>query len=358
MKFYQTTIIKKFFLCSLLLNSINFFAMKSDSITKQINQQAKVIHAEIDKKILGIDSDSYFKATIESLKSYYHTSYLSDEQIIEKMQKVENCITENIKTTNLTNDMTYMILEKLSNTHLYVGYLVQAYIQKYIKNFANVTCSTLDQLLYPKFANDPYGTKKMFHQKASTLFAETFNLNDKLWKITYQTFGNIHYTVLYGHKVDIDPNSMTISKNNKYLKTTDKNHITITWNIKEGKQIKLQQEIEWQSNNDLKYTPDCIIDTTNTYAACCINGRGFSFEKFTAAKPTDIGIISIPIIFEKNESVIVLFKRPTLASYLCQELFDNNKNDKLQLAILRNTQSFKSIEGFPRKRLEQNNEII
>lgn len=358
MKIYQITTIKKYFLYILLCNSINFFAMELDNqTTKIITQQANIIHAEIDKKCLGIDQDSRFKTFTHAVLSYYQTSRLSYEQVIQKIKDVENCITENIATTNLTSDMTDKIFEKLSNTHWYVNYLAAAYIQEQLKNFETVTCSTIDQLLYPKFTNDPYGTKKMFHQKASTLFAETFKLTDKLWRITYQTFGKIHYTVLYGHKTDIDPNSITISKNNKYLKTTDKNNITITWDIKEGRQIKLQQDIEWQSNNDLKYSPSCIIDTTDTYAACCINGKGFS-GKFTAAKPAEIGIVPIPIEFEKDKPAVVLFRRPTLASYLCQELSDNNKNDKTQLAILKNTQSFKSIEGFPRKKLEQDNRII
>ncbi len=361
MNFHHITIIKKCFLCLLLLNSIIFFAMESENQTyNAINQQAEVIHNIIDQQFLGIK-----KNTLASCFEYSpflnidkNHSFLFKDQLDQKIKEIERLITQNTIPTNFTADENNEIFKKLASSHWYVGLLIKASIRKQIEEFKNITCSTIDQILNQNFINDDCYIKKTAHKQASAFLIDKLGLDYDLEHVPYQKSNDIHFTLLYGHTANIESKSMIMSKNGKYLKTTDIHNKTIVWETKNGRQTTLdkltQEDNVWSLGDKPCYMHHCTIDATDTYAAININSSGISAgTNYESASLTDMKKSSLPIYINKNRPTIVLFMRPTLASYLCQELFEKNKKNSIQLNALKNSQSFKALEGFPRKNLER-----
>jgi hypothetical protein len=146
-----------------------------------------------------------------------------------------------------------------------------------------------------------------------------------------------------------------MSTDGKYLKATDINDITIAWDITNGKQTQLPQDVEWKSGHVPKYMHDCTMDETNNHAAFNIHGSGLrvgkNYEPRSLAK---MGTSAFPVEINNHNPAIIIFKRPTLQSYLYQQLFKRNTNDLEQLICLNKLlNNIQIIEDFPQKNLKQ-----
>ncbi len=328
MKFYQTRTTHYFFYL-LLLNSINCFAMELVDLSndnERINQQVETIRDMIDIQ-LGVNIKSFFRPIVGSLVSYYETIFLSQQNIYNEINVIENLLKNCYATQNSPATIKKEIFLILLNRHWYVHYLVKACIQERIKEFENVTCSTLDQLLNPDFSEDIIGIKQLLHDRAQKAFINQSNINNptkNIWHfIEYHQRNDPHCTILTTSNHKIRPHTMIMSQDEKYLKITDVNDNFIIWDTKNGTQVSPQPNIQWSSKTKTMYECPCI----------------FNKNYFVT-------------IMEDSKNIILL-KHPTLESYLCQKLVERNQNNLEQLKTLKKSKTLNAIEGFPGKNFKQ-----
>lgn len=329
MKFYQTTMTKYFFYL-LLLNPINCFTMENVNTLQteddRISIQVSTIRDMLDEQ-LGVSKYSYCRPLIGSIMSYYATSFLSQQQIYEKINGIERCIKICPATKNSPAHIQQQIFERLLRNHLYVRYSVNAYRDQVIKKFENITCSTLDQLLNPDFSADTIGIKKHIHDRAREIFIQESEINNPIksvWQLTDALYcDNPHYTILKTtHDIKFD--SLKTSTNKKYLQIKDVNNNLIIWDTDHGTQIiQIPHNIEWSPSP--KAEKDHALISNDTFFA---------------------------ITLEKTNAIIFA-KLPTLESYLCQKLFKKNQSNLEQLKILNTSKTLNAIEGFCGKNMKQ-----
>ncbi len=333
-----------------------------------IYQQVIAIRDILDKQ-LGVDTTSFFRRLTGSVKSYSATTFLSQQQINQKMNDIESHVMESSITKEASPDTKKEIFKILLENHWYVHYLVQASVQKEVKKFEKATCSTLEQLLNPDFSNDIIGIKKLIYDQAREIFINEKGLNNPLERVPYDRSGDIHFTVLYGDTHQIQSQSMIMSTDGKYLKATDVNDLTLTWDIIRGILIlfpaawdetkgktttEIPQDIKWKSGYVPKYMHDCTMDETNNYAAFNIHGSGLLVGKnYEPRSLAEMGTSAFPVEINDYRSAIIIFKRPTLQSYLYQQIFTRNINDLKQLSCLYQLLHDFTIEDFPRKNLKR-----
>ena len=330
MKCYQI-IANKYLLCLLLFHTINCFTMENVDLNEadeRINQQVEAIRDMLNEQ-LGINKHCCFRSLIGSIMSYYATSFLYQKQIYNKIDDIERCIQTCPKTHNSPAIIKNKIFLILSHSHWYVHYLVNACIQEEVKKFENITCSTLDQFLHPDFSKDTIGIKKLIYDKSRAIFINKSDINSPIkswWHIIDTLYkDDPHYTILQTSTHETLPNTMIMSKNEKYIQIKDIDNNTIIWNTNNGTQTtSIKQNVQWLSNSPL--INEC----------CVIYGRNY-----------------LAMAIEKSNGII-LFKYPTLESHLCQKLFNENRINLEQLKILNTSKTLDTIKGFPGKNIKQN----
>ena len=307
----------------------------SGSLSGEETICSRKIRDTIDQNHLGIGKFTCCRHFLGSIASYYKTCLLSKKAAKQEIQKIEAYIP---KAGNSKD-----IFQKLVARHWYVHYVVEALVKEKIKKFENVNGFTIDKLYTPDFSKDINGVKEMIHIKAKQSFFKDIVVKNQL-EASYRKFADIHFTVLYGHTQKINPSSLIMSSDSKYLKSKDMLGNKIIWLIKTGEQAHLNDEeyknIQWSSINIPPYLSPCAIDNNNHYYATSIKTPFASSVKVDPNKPA-----------------ITLYQNPGEQSYLCQRAFENNQEsyglerDKERLA-LKDSNCFKAIKGFPRGNLE------
>lgn len=312
------------------------------------------IHNKIDENHLDVNKNTWFKRIVGSYRSFCRSSFLTDQQVTERMELIESYIPEHSRE---------LVLEQLEKQHWYVNYLLQASLQAKVKEIERVKGSNIDILYDPTITQE--GFKRMVHIRALQKYFDDSDIKEDLFNgVPMGRLGNIHWTVLYGHKNNIEKTSITMSSDGKHLqsKSIDETEI-ILWDVEQGIKtnlslqdfndeawIKTQHVIRGQG----RYT---ITDKADNYCAEVFtplirtgnNGQASSLEE-------QYSPANIPVKIEKNEPAIIVFKRPSEASYLCQEAYYNSLRDSnavLELEALRNSKMCATIEGYPKNNLEQ-----
>ncbi len=346
--------LQRSFLYIVMLNSFCLFAMKYEDVNK-LNSDiyAADIRDIIDRDHLGINEDVCFRKLIGVCVSWYKNKLLTYQKATDEMNKIESYITKDMDKKS--------VLQKLVAQHWYVNYLMQALVYKKTEELDDITGLTIDKLYDDELHvdSDDNGAQRIASNGASKLFFGK-DINKKLTAIMPTLLSDIHFTVLYGPHGNIEPSSLGMSANGKYLRATDDNNIHSIWDMKTGEIINSLQieSIEWvnghnyvdyeHKNNALLGGYSCIFeeryrvsDKHDNYCAMVTNSY----------MPIDSEFF--PIDVAHNRKAIVLFKRPEVASYLCQKAFDNSYIRVAELVNLSDSKAFKAIEGFPRKNLER-----
>ena len=253
------------------------------------------------------------------------------------------------------------VLHKLVTQHWYVNYLMQALVCKKVEELDDITGLTIDKLYDDQLYvdSDENDAKRIASNVVYKLFFDNA-IGKKLTAIMPTVLSNIHFTVLYGPHGNINPSSLSMSANGKYLRATDDNNNHSIWDMKTGEIINSLQieRIEWISGHkyeDYKHKDKAVlggysclfeeryrvIDNDDNYCAMVTNPYMSIDSEFF---PRDIA---------HNRKAIVLFKRPEVASYLCQKAFDNSYIRFADLVNLSDSKAFKAVEGFPQKNLER-----
>jgi hypothetical protein len=342
------TIMKKYFLCALILNTVSLFGMLDfqyeeyvfsgdygSMLSSEETVCSRKIRDTIDQNHLGIGKFTCCRSFLGSIKSYYKTTLLSKEIAAKEIERIESYISSYINKISF-NINRKTIFKRLVEKHWYVNYVVQVLIKEKIKEFEAVKGSTLDQLYTPDFSNDINGVNEMVYNKAHESFFKDMHRKNEV-EILLLPFTDIHFTALYGHTNKINPSSLIMSSDSAYLKSKDIDNKKIVWEMKTGAQVYLtNKKIEWSSGYVPPYMQPCAIDKNDRYYATSIN------TAFTR-----------PVNIDKKRPAIILYTRPEERSYLCQRAFENHQNNHAELIALKDSDNFKKIEGFPRTNLGQ-----
>lgn len=342
--------LQRAFLYIVMFNSFCLFAMKYDDVSKlNADTCAADIRDRIDRDHLGVNEDACFRRLSGSLFSWFRNKFLTYKIATKEMNKIESYIPKDADKKS--------VLQKLVAQHWYMNYLMQALVCQKVEELDDITGRTIDRLYSDELygVSDENGAKKI----ASKLFFDNA-IGKKLIDIMPTVLSNIHFTILYGPHGNINPSSLGMSANGKYLRATDDDNIHSIWDMKTGEIINSLQieNIEWirrhkyvdyeHKNNALLGGYSCmfeeryrVIDNDDNYCAMVTNSY----------MPIDSEFF--PIDAAHNRKAIVLFKRPEVASYLCQKAFDNSYIRFAELVQLSGSKAFNAVEGFPQKNLER-----
>jgi hypothetical protein len=343
------TAIKKYFLCVLMCNSLYLQAMKHDNIA-QIEQSVQEVCNKIDENFLGITPNGWFipfnwfipfiGAVCSTIKSFN----LSKETAACNLQIIASYI------RSYSNKKA--IFKALVKKHWLVHFLIQNLIQAKLNEFQNVTGFTIDALYKPDFSNDSADMETMIYTQASDYYFREAGIREPIYEIPNKN-NDIHFTVLYGHTDDIDPNSLIMSSDGNYLKTKDYNKKSIIWDTKNGIKTNVKnKQINWSSGPNYG---DFTCDQYRNYLAISIKNSGIATGEDHA--PSSLEEMEMPgklrVIVDHSKPAIVLYKRSQEISHLCQNAFHKSKDDLAGLTALLNSNSIKQIEGFPQKNLQK-----
>ena len=335
-------IIKRYFLYGLMINSFCLFAMENNPRICVEN-----LRNIIDEKYLGIDRNTWFRGIIGSVLSFYCSSGLTKQQVEDEMRTIESSIPLEDKE---------LVLKKLAERHWYVNYLIQKLVSAKIEELQKVRGSTIDVLYNPTGENS---LKNMVHEESLETFFYDSGIKNSVENIPMGQLGDIHYIVLYGHTRAIDPPSLIMSSDGKYLQSTDDNNNYIVWDMKQGVKVDPldieSQSITWKSG----YIPDhmkkyyVIIDKTRTYYATSSNSGVGIGENYPPRSLFYVGPSNIPVKIKRDKPAIILFKLPQKISYFCQEAFNNSVYSQAELTALCQSESINKIEGYPLNNLKR-----
>jgi len=316
----------------LVFNALCVFCMEDPSVADLYAN----VHSHIDETYLGIDKNSAFKGIRGAILSVYCSLHLTYQQALNTMNEIDSYIPASSHKEH--------ILKELYLNHWYVHFLMQDLIDERLKHFEQVKGSTIDSVLDKSNLNT---AQKVVHDIARKEFFDRSRIHRSLAHVPMGWFSDIHLTALYGHKHYVDPFSLKISSDGKYLQSTDIKNDRITWDTEKGCVADHPEEI---TSGCVRLPDGGVIDFCDTcYAVSSNSGVGIGPNYMVNAG--DIGKPgNIPIRIDKSKSSIILFKRPQEISYLCQQAFYNSKTIA-ELIALQSSNSINEIEGYPRDRL-------
>jgi hypothetical protein len=275
---------------------------------------------QVDEQCLGMKKNIWLRGIRGSVWSNLQYNCITQSQGNAQLHDIDSFFEHSKKDE---------ILRKLAQRHWYVGYLMNNLIQQKSEAFDKIKGSTLD-LLY-KCPDDANTVNKIAHDKARTDFFNKSCVN-KTWMaeiLPMGTLDDIHWTVLYGHKAKIKEDSLCMSSDGKYLRSTDCSNATMIWDMENGTEFlgNMPEKIQWSRSHSPDGRKYCVTDKLQQYYAviACYYGFGEKYPyKSTMDQETPK---NLPVIIEKRGqpigAAIVLFKKPTEASYICQQALDN-----------------------------------
>jgi hypothetical protein len=340
--------IQRYFLYILMFNSFYLSAMERVVETLEITESdhqsivfetthAKIIvfdthikniAAKIDRDHLKIGACEcwHLKNLLGSCVSFVKGRFLMTYQQSEaEMNKIVSYIPEDVNKKNF--------VKELVATHWYVYYLMHNLVLQKIEELEAVTGSTIDAL-YNDYRNEKDVIKRIVCDDAYKIFS------NKLRRFTdTHNLNSIDCIVLYGPHGDLQPSSLAISSDGKYVGAIDHNNTHLRWDMQTGKRIDpedAEKKIEWIGAN---LQPKTIhLDYDGYYDVTDKNERFYAVTTYEGMSDRRKGI--------------VLCKSPQIASDLYQRALENSKTFG-ELYALESAKTIKSIEGFPQGNLNR-----
>ena len=135
--------------------------------------------------------------------------------------------------------------------------------------------------------------------------------------------------------------ALSLSSDEKYVQGCVGNGKVTIWDVETGVEADIdlhQHTVDWDKQC---FIDGYLVDEADSHLVVC----GHPYSPLLGWR---LGIMIDK--YHKNTPV-VLFKRPTLASFLCQQAFLNSQHDETELVKLRDSQAVANIKGFPRYNL-------
>jgi len=312
-----------------------------------IINQVETIRDAIDKRIFNIDEKTWFRSIKGSCKSFCNRqAFFNNPQIaIQELVTIESLIPTGFKSESF--------FQKLHERHWHFAFLVDELARDEVSQLHQVTSSTID-MLCDKTRIIPGLSRKIstfIHTYAHNNYAKEVGLEKEIKKIPFG--GKHHLLGCYNDEIHFaaletfqgEPWSLTMSDDDKYLRTITPHGKQTLWNLKTAQEAA---EIVPSLEDETKqcFSNGYLVNKNDSLMAIC---------GYTRDIPVcfEIDYVIVDYYRLKNRMPVMLFMRPTLTSWLCQQIFLKNKNNKDQLIALRDSQAVKSIEGFPRQNLLQ-----
>lgn len=320
----------KIYSTSLLL----IYTISSFSMDRAVNLKDKValIGTRIDHEILNIDEKPWFIPAMGCCLNFYSTSFsaIHKSQAIRELQTIESM-----------EQINKNIIEKLYEEHPYFARLINVVVQDEVKQLDEITIMTLDTLCdtQTKIPNLSTEISTFIHDKAHNSYKN--KLRDKYpyhrpLDRKYYSLGEEEIHVMPLEKDKHVPCRLAICDKSKYIKAFNAFDETVIWDIETGKEID-------------KMPIDTLI-TRNKH--CKINDHKVIHENLMVTcgyADYPYGHHRIYEYFKKHKIVpAMVVIRPTVISWLCQQLFLQSKQNKAALIKLRDSQAVANIEGFPK----------
>jgi len=312
-----------------MFNTIDIFTMNP---TTEIVEN---ISCKIDTDILGINKYQCFKSFSRIILSCYNTIFLPTTIADQQIQKIASYL-----PLDYDRDKRKKIFEELIKKHWYVHYLIQIFINKKIKKFENVKGSTIDLLLSPDFTDDISGIQEIIHTQAYESFLTKTGINSPIVDMPCTKYTDIQFAILSGHTNTVQSSSLIMSLDGNYLKSQDIDKQTIIWDINTEKKIELRDNTTVWANGEIP--------------ACMSGALDKKWQFFAISTDDNIRFIhelSIKFNLPLQKHSIFLVKSIQDKAYLCSLAFHNNFYNKDDLTALKNSKSFKKINGFPQQHL-------
>lgn len=291
------------------------------------------IRDTIDKEILKLNTDGWCRSFVGFCWSMYeNTKY--HQNVEQATQRLCDCeLAMPLTCRNYSN------FEQLQAKHWHTSFLMNELIEDVVKQLRNVKGSTIDTVLNTKRRMHGLSQKmsSFIHKSAHKRYAQEMGLDRPLEKFNFGDIKEeIHFIPLQQCEIH-SLCTMLISLDNKHVRgmtSQGKQHI---WNVHDG-------TVDHSCLQDIAEGSQCFKDAyivTSDYLAA-------------------IGVVHLPAIHSIMRKLysyddyqgIVLFKRPTLASFLYQLALKQSVADKQELSVLKKSAAESSlISGFSKANL-------
>jgi hypothetical protein len=307
------------------------------------------VRDRIDTEMLGIvDKDSFLRGIIGTYYSYNKFSSLQSlQEITQTLGKVESYISLDM----LSEQQDYtLVLKALTEKHRLVANLINAVVNDEVKQLYNVTGYTVDQVFNKTIVGLSPAMNSFMRKKNLDGYKQKIGLTDPIPTLPFDKEEEIHFIPLSGHKeaINLEEDKLLMSSDSKYLRAIDGDGNVTMWDMKSGNIVRDidMSSIEWARYDEQNYycKRERVIDKKHKYCATI----GISFPLASR------GIHDIRYKVEQQYAVpvIMLLVRPTIASYICQEIFYRSKGDKKALKALQRSETFEKVKGFPATNLK------
>lgn len=340
----------KYFLVAVAYSTPSYAMQQVNPMEKILDQQARHEQAEqcaqdlrdyIDRDILNIDTNGFFRAAVGK---YYSAargeSLVTQDQIIAEINKIESRIPSTVDRE--------LVVTKLRIKHSLFNHLIERIVVAQVNRLETVDGHNIDYISNSQRII-PEGLSSSISSLVKMEVLQSYKFKHGLYKhlpiVPFNKNDEIHYVPLIGHKtsIDISHDKLLISHDNRYLKAIDYLGGVVVWDMERGDLAdEVSGNIVWSRLKEDNHHCNAqrVLNQDGTYLAT--PGLAWAFgtdEMHMIINKINSNYRSVP--------VIVLFKRPTIESHLCQQAFIRSKGNLSVLIALRDSQSVEQLTGFP-----------
>lgn len=335
-------IIQRYAATLVLSISVMSCAMDSEHEDQNLKNHVIIIRGQIDQKILGINDYAWHTSLVGSCKSFYRSFsfYNNPQEAVKQLSAVETVMQEASDFRNPS-----LLFEALHKKHWHFAYLVNALVDDEVEQLRQVNSSTIDTLCDTgrRIRGLSDLLSRFIHTRAHDCYAQEVKIKEH---IAHIHFGGenadqeeIHCTLLeaFGHT----PCTLIMSDDGKYIRSMSSRGKSIIWDVQAATETEISLDINSQDKQCFRN--DYLIDANDSMLATCGEPYGAGWRLWSIARKYQKA--------HDGDILAMLFARPTLTSWLCQQIFLKSSDDKNELIKLRDSNAVKSLKGFPQKNL-------
>jgi len=314
---------------SLLLISLSSFSM---DIPVSLEDRVALIGTRIDQEILNTDEKPWFIPAIGCCLNFYTTSFptIHKPQAITELARIE-----------LMGQVNKDIIKELYQEHPYFARLINVMVQDEVEQLNNVTSITLDTLCdtqakIPQFSRE---MSSFIHNQAHSSYQKKYLRDYRHYgsfSRKFYSLGEEEIHVMPLKKGNHIPCRLAICDNGKYLKAFNVFDDAVIWDTETGKEVdKMPSDVLITRNKRCKNN-NCEKIHDNLMITC-------GYVDFP------YGIQTMYEYYEKHKIVpAMVVIRPTVISWLCQQVFLQNKENAAALTKLRDSEAVGRMQGIPK----------
>lgn len=327
----------------LFIQMISCFAMDDPRDANTFKSLVAHVGGQIDKQILGITDSAWYTPMVGSCASFYKSFSFTNnpDEAHSQLSKVELVIQE---ATN-NHQWHSLLFETLHKNHWHFAYLVNAMVKSEVGKLHQITGSTIDDML--NTCKQIRGLSSLLstfiHERAQECYAQEVGLDKSLFDIHFGGANGdqdeIHFAAL--EAVTHEPRKLVMYDNGKYIRSIAPWGQQGFWDTATA----METDKDFSSFKDDKqcFAGTYLINADESVLAMCGDPDKLAWRLRLIVKKYRQS--------HRDAKRAMLFVRPTLTSWLCQQAYLRNKDNKKELNTLYDSNAVKSIQGFPKTNL-------